>query len=280
MHVPTFPGMRHTTTRVLALFMVVDFALVTILVLLFANGVFDPVDRASGGLVNRTLLANLVALAVGVGLVILRVGRLRPVDVGLVRSKLPAGIIFTFGVWVVVQLLVLAESLLSQGRVTIDAQWSTVGVTAMLGALIGQLLGNALYEEIGYRGSLFPQALAKLEQRWPGFGTRVVVVALLISQGLFALRHIPMDVLNGVDAVDLAIDLIGKLLIGVIYALLYLRTRNLFIVVGIHALVNAPTSVFEATYVGPSYLTLLLAVVTIVAWPRVTQRQAPVAAHR
>jgi membrane protease YdiL (CAAX protease family) len=264
----------------MALFVAVDYALVTIFILAFANGVFDPVDRASGGLVTRTLLANLVALAVGVGLVILRVGRLRPGDVGLVRSKLPAGIIFTVGMWLVVQILVLAQSLLSEGTITIDPQWSTVGVTAMLGALIGQLLGNALYEEIGYRGFLFPQVVAKLEHRWPGFGRRAVVVAMVTSQGLFALRHIPIDLLDGLDAVDLAIDLLVKMLIGVIFALLYLRTRNLFMVVGVHALVNAPTSVFVASYVGPSYLALLLALVTIVAWPRVSESQPAVSAHR
>ncbi len=143
---------------------------------------------------------------------------------------------------------------------------------AVLGGLIGQLGGNALYEEIAYRGFLFPQVWARLAARWPARPGRALVAALLGSQALFALRHVPIRILQGFDPVDLAISLAMVLAIGVIYALLYLRTQNLFLVIGVHALYDAPTALFAPTLVGSSLLLLAATVVTLLVWPRVTRR--------
>jgi hypothetical protein len=43
---------------------------------------------------------------------------------------------------------------------------------------------------------------------------------------------------------EIALDLLMLLGWGVLYTLIYLHTDNLFIVVGIHALGNAPTTLF------------------------------------
>ena len=61
-------------------------------------------------------------------------------------------------------------------------------------------------------------------------------------------------------AVQLGLDF----LVGVVYAVLNLRTANLFLVIGIHALQNAGTSIL-ATPIDPSLAVLLLAVVIVLA---------------
>ena len=71
-----------------------------------------------------------------------------------------------------------------------------------------------------------------------------LVLALLVSQGLFALSHVPNRIYLGMKPDEIALDLLMLLGWGTLYALIYLRTNNLFIVVGIHALGNTPTTLF------------------------------------
>ena len=104
-------------------------------------------------------------------------------------------------------------------------------------------LGNALFEEIAYRGFLFPQLYLRLAGC--GSARKRLGLALLISQGLFALSHIPNRIYLGMTPSEIALDLLMLLGWGTIYTLIYLRTDNLFIVVGIHALGNTPTTLFK-----------------------------------
>lgn len=56
-------------------------------------------------------------------------------------------------------------------------------------------------------------------------------------------------------------------LVGIVFAVLYLRTENIFIAVGVHILVNAPVTILampsEAVAV---FLPLILALVLIAVW--------------
>jgi membrane protease YdiL (CAAX protease family) len=268
-----FPDMRQTSRGVLLLFVAVDYLLVTLVILLFASGLLVPLVQASGGLFNRTLLANVPLLVVVVGGVMLWRGKLRAGDLGLVWTRLLAGLAFTAGLWLLVQITQLALALAANGTVTPAPAWSELGILAVLGTLIGQLFGNALYEEIGYRGFLLPQVWTRLNHRWPGRSTRGLVVALLVTQGLFALRHLPGSLLEGLSGADLVLNLLRVLGIGVLYALLYLRTNNLFLVIGVHALGDASTPLFTSTLVGSSTLVLVFAAVALLVWPLFTRQQ-------
>jgi membrane protease YdiL (CAAX protease family) len=251
----------------------VDYLLVSLVILLFASGWLVPLVQASGGLINRTLLGNLPLLLVAVVVVMFGLGKLRASDVGLVWTRLLAGLVFTAGLWLLVQMTQLALELAANGTVTLAPAWSELGIPAVLGTLLGQLFGNALYEDIGYRGFLLPQVLTRLNHRWPERATRGLVVALIVTQGLFALRHIPGDILAGISGADLALDLLRVLGLGVLYALLYLRTNNLFLVIGVHALGDAPVPLFMSTLVGSSTLVLVFAVVALLVWPLFTRKQ-------
>src|SRR5690349_15987797 len=84
------PDMRPTSRGLLLLFVAADYLLVSLVILLFASELLVPLVEASGGLINRALLGNLPLLVVGVGVVMLWLGKLRSGDVGLVWTRLLA----------------------------------------------------------------------------------------------------------------------------------------------------------------------------------------------
>ena len=51
------------------------------------------------------------------------------------------------------------------GDIQFDPLWSKHGVTAVLGALLGQLLGNCLFEETLYRGFILPEFFLKSKRK-------------------------------------------------------------------------------------------------------------------
>jgi membrane protease YdiL (CAAX protease family) len=240
MHTLIQPARRGTL-----LLFVIAHALATAIVnlLLFSNGVFHPLAFATGGVLTGTLVVGLVLIAVLIGGVCLRFGRLRAYDIGWIPAHLPAGLALTALVWVLAQLIHLAAGGLHNGAPAWSPLLAQQGVLAMLGVLIGQLLGNALFEELAYRGFLFPQLYLRIhgdgEQPWRRF-----LITLLLSQAIFALIHIPNRLYMGMTPAEIAADLPLLLCWGVLFTLVYLRTDNLFIVTGIHALGNAPTTLF------------------------------------
>lgn len=223
--------------------------------------VFDPVRIVTGGLVTATLLVNLVLLAVVVGGLLVLVGGLRPRDLGLERRKLPVALAVTLGLWVTLQLVAAGASLYRTGEVAVSPTWGQFGVGLVLGALLAQVLGNALYEEILYRGVLLDQLVLKLRGRRWG-----LVLALVGSQTVFSLLHVPNRLYRGYPLDALLVSLGMLVLMGLLFALIYHRTGNLLVAVGIHSLVNAPT-MLVASPVSGSYLVVILAVVLVAVWP-------------
>lgn len=261
------PAVRSASPGMLVPVVGLDLLLVSLIILLFRTGALTPVTDATAGLINRSLLGNALPLLLVVGILILRLGGLRARDIGLIRAQLPFAIAVTAGIWALVQVIQVGSALLVDGRVQLAAQWSGWGSTAVVGTLLGQLFGNALYEELVYRGFLFTQLLLLLHRWWPAATWRPGIAALLISQFLFAVRHIPGATAAGMGALDLGLDLTRLTIIGILLALLYVRTGNLFIVIGVHALMNAPMALVDSSLIDASLLALLLVASLVWLWP-------------
>ena len=172
--------------------------------------------------------------------------------------------------WVVTQLVTLATSLWSGQPLQLAAGWSAGAFGgAMLGPLLAQLLGNALMEESNFRGFLWPQLVLRFARRLPA--PWALVLGAVVSQLVFSAMHVPIRLYNGADAATLAAMLLNLFLIGLVFCLIYAWTRNLFIVVGYHALLNTPTPVFEP--LGPSpQLVSTVAVLLFASGIRLVQR--------
>lgn len=244
----------------------------------FLVRIFLPLQEATGGLINLTFLNYFVLFIVIVGGLLFGVAKLKPGDVGLRLSDLLPGIVVTALVWITIQLVALVLNLAAFGHVTVDRVWLVpLGTTSMLGAIFfGQLLGNALFEEITWRGFMLPQCYFKLTGLQKRARTRIVI-ALLISQLLFALYHIPIQLSNGVRPIQLPLALLPVFLIGLLLAVVYLRTGNLFIAVGLHALNDSPTVLFSPTFLSNDLLGLIIvfvfALLLILFWPLFTRKR-------
>jgi membrane protease YdiL (CAAX protease family) len=265
----------------LVLFIAAHFAIAALVNLVFfAADTFRPLASATGGLFTGSLLVNLLLIAALIWLVIGRIGGLRPYDVGLNLRKIPMGIVYALMLWVAAQGIHLVLGFLHWGQVTIHPAWVVNGSTFVLGLLIAQLLGNALFEEIAYRGFLFPQMFLRFKSLTE-YPQSQITVAILVSQVLFALSHIPNRIYLGMSAEEIIFDLLMLLGWGILYTLIYIRTDNLFIVVGIHALGNTPTTLFAtAPFLegsGGSMLIYALAFFALFALPRWKSRWLPLA---
>lgn len=210
---------------------------------LFPGNAFQPLSAATSGLINGTLVMNALLIATLVPVVMIGVGGLRLYDLGLIPHRLPSAMLMTIVFWAAAQAVHLLAGLIHSGRVAFAPEWAAHGAGIILGGLIAQLFGNALFEEIAYRGFLFPQFYLRAE-RLRAYRWRRFFAALAASQAVFALTHIPNRIYLGMSAPDIAVDLIMLMGWGVLYTLIYMRTDNLFLAVGVHALGNAPTTLF------------------------------------
>jgi membrane protease YdiL (CAAX protease family) len=253
---------REVSWLVIALFLAVSSGVFVLL------PVFRRIAPLRALLDGPSWISNLVVFAtvliVVVGGVIVGIGRMRPADVGLRRDKLAEGIVVTGAVWLLMQLVELAGDIATGGTVTIAPTWSRNGVESTLAWTAAMFLGAALYEEIAYRGFLFPQIYLKIG----GTHRKRFWIALLISQVVFAAGHIPAHItLRHLSGSVLWTTVFLQGITGVLLVLLYLRTRNLWICIGMHGLANAPTPLVAGASGFEAYLIIL-----VIGWPWIARR--------
>lgn len=226
-----------------------------------------PLSDATGGFVSVTLLVYLPLMLV-VGAMLYWPGGLRARDLSLCRRDLPTGVAVTVGAWVLMQVVGAAALAQSGAPVRINEGRFAVGVLAAVGPLVGQLFGNALYEEVVFRAFLFTQFRHRVRRRVADAPRWAFALALVASQAIFALIHAPNRIAQGVTVARLPIALLLPFGMGLLLALLYYRTGNLFVAVGLHSFLNTPTMLVGSQSVGISVAAALV-VVLAVAWPRV-----------
>jgi len=235
----------------------------------FAQHWQRPLTSATRGLVEGTLQAGALFI-LGLGALFWCVGKLRWDDLGLMRAKLLAGIVGTFSVWVLAQLVQLLES----GR---DFVWAQAWGTHEVGEFLGQALGNALQEEVFFRAFLVSQLFLLL--RAGGIQRKVpaLIAALIIAQVMFAVSHVPNRIYKGsYDSFDAVWqDQAALFLAGLYFCGFFFLTKNLFFAVGVHALANRPMALIE----GANFQVLaepLLLLLVIAAIYRRRQRSSRV----
>ncbi|MFQ5889708.1 MAG: lysostaphin resistance A-like protein [Gemmatimonadota bacterium] len=225
----------------------------------------ETLARATHGWVRATLVGSGLMFVLVVGLGILRVGRLGLVDVYWDRRALFPAIAIVLGVWASVQLLIAASELARGHVLAWNGDWSSRGASVMLGALLAQLLGNALVEETIFRGFFLPQ-LARRFRRLISSRTGLITAALVASQAVFSLSHIPNRIVAGMPLAGFAPDLLGVFAAGAALAGVFLITRNLWVVVGLHALGNRPTALFATSALTQHLALLTLTIAVLAAW--------------
>jgi uncharacterized protein len=207
-----------------------------IIAFVFGPGLLDGLTELTNGLVQRALLPNIAIILVFIyGLLIMH-GKFKPSDLGLEREKLFQAIWIIALVILMLQVISTAVGIISYKTLTLGNLWSKVSGSAALGILICQLLVVAVQEEIIFRGFLMPQVYLRIKK------DKYIVrmgLSVVISQGLFAVWHIPIRIFSGMSPVSTIISIFTVFLLGIIFALIYIRTGNIFIAMGMHGLWNA-----------------------------------------
>lgn len=225
----------------------------------FPRDLFAPVARLSGGWVQPTLVAALVAFACAAPL-LLAAGRMRLADMGWRGADLRVGAALLLALFALLQLQALAGG----APAALAPAWSERGAARVLGALIAQLLGTALLEETLFRGVLLPQTYMRLAGRMrPAWA---LAAAVLVSQGLFALAHLPNRAMLGVEGGALLQDLGMLFFVGLLFSLVYLATGNLFVPVALHALFNAPVLLVPGSDAAARSALLVCTLLLVVPW--------------
>lgn len=213
---------------------------------LFPSGLLTPLQSRTGGLVTVTLLANLLLMLIVFPVIFLR-GKLKAKDLALVPargtgpSSIAVGLLWTGITWLIVHAACLLAVLMGFGSMQINDRWLTPTGVEWLGRMFGQFFGNAFYEEVLFRAFLIPQLLLlfkKRNRKWSW--ERCLLLALLASQLAFALTHIPHRIHNGTysGVASFLADQTFLLLAGLLFASVFLLSRNIYAAIGVHALVN------------------------------------------
>ncbi len=257
---------KESDYKTMILFFVVSIVIVILYLGIYLAGIIQSIEEVSGGLVHRTLILNSLLLVTAVYGILILYGKLQGRDIGLIVKKLPIAITIGLMTWILVQIIEGILGYVEVGSIELNQQWNTESL-ALIGLFIGMFFGTALYEEVGYRGFFLIQFSMKM-QRVVENRYLQIIIALVVSQALFTILHIPWKVMNQGWTIIVLQELLFSVFVnGVIYGLLYLRTENLFFVMIVHALGNAPTSLVSPV-IEPSNILLLIAIIWAVIWPK------------
>ncbi len=230
---------------------------------IFEYGYLDFVYEATSGWINVTLTVNLIGLLLEVVILLCIIGGLSLRDVGIRKEKLVSGLIGTLLFWISIHVLDFIMTFISNEEITFNQDLFT-HPNVVLGGFFGQIFGNALLEEIVFRGFLFVQILLLLTKHYKLKSP--LFIAMLLSQSIFAIIHIPNRIYSGLVGMEYVYDFIQLVILGVIFSLIYVLTKNLFFVIGIHALLNEPPMLLDSSFANFSTLIGVLLLVGLLFW--------------
>lgn len=135
----------------------------TVNLVLFANGTLSVIAKSTNGWINETLAANLFGLVLEVVIFLCTIAKLSLRDLGLKRNTLLAGLIGTFLFWLAINIVDLGMTLLTHSSLTFNNDIFT-NSNVVFGEFLGQVFGNALLEEVLFRGFLLVQIYLLLKK--------------------------------------------------------------------------------------------------------------------
>ena len=259
-------GVKRARVSTVVLALMLSFLVLGAYLAVYWIGFFQMGHHSIERSVYRILGLNALLILGPIVGVLLWYEKLSLQDIGIVWRRLPSAMLLWVGIWLLIQGIELLAGLLLQGNAEIDPAW-TGDRLAIIALLAGHLFGTALYEEIAFRGFLLRQCFLSLPRWTKKRQVLLAAVAILVSQLAFTFFHVPWKLVTQGWSANMVAELCGVLLTGIVYSLLYLRTDNLFLIIGVHALGNAPTSLICPTIGTPNLLLLFTAVIWTL-WPR------------
>ncbi|MCL2421336.1 MAG: CPBP family intramembrane metalloprotease [Defluviitaleaceae bacterium] len=111
----------------------------------------------------------------------------------------------------------VAEAVISQGGLVISPYFNLM-------RLFEPIIFVGITEELVFRGFLLNAFLKKVEP----------VKAVIASETLFALIHVPIWIYRGFDVVTILVSLVSVFVIGALFAFSFIKTKNIWVPIVLH----------------------------------------------
>ncbi len=227
---------------------------------------FSVPSYYTGGLISPLHVLSFLKTAFVVAGIIFWIARFRPFHLGMAWKNIKMGLLTTFFFWSMLQITQITYNYLSQGRIGFLNGWNQEHLILVLGTFVVYTLTKALFDEITYRGLLMPQFHLKL-QRYLNLPDHVTLaLALFLSQAFYIIIQLP--ILNAGDTTEIssALTFTSVFFLSILNALIYLRTKNLYIAIGLHTLWFNPAFIVTPS-VPHTFVLVIFAIGFILLWP-------------
>ncbi|HBS87556.1 MAG: hypothetical protein A2W91_00180 [Bacteroidetes bacterium GWF2_38_335] len=215
---------------------------------------FEPLIIGTYYLIQPELISGLIWIVI-FSILIFYVGKLKIKDLLLDRKRIKLGLKWTLILWIITNLFSIIYLIITKDELKI-----TDSINVSIGEFIGQLFGNAALEEMLFRGLFFIQFYLL-------FGQKVnnkfaIILAILVSQVFWSVVHIPNRLLNR-QIEHLILELIRLFIYGVILTIIFIKTKNLILLVGAHSLLNVPFNLIEIDFPLPIVVLMLIVIISL-----------------
>jgi len=231
---------------------------------LFTMHFFIPLVKATNYLLQPTLLAGAIGIFC-IYIIVFLLGKYDSKSIYFTKEKIQTAILPLILIWFTSNLISLLFLYFDTGRISFTGNFNI-----SLGKFLGQIFGNAPFEEIVFRGVFFLQFYLLLKVKTTN--KKAIMLAVVFSALFFAVVHIPNRLwINTVD--NLVLETLGLFVAGIGLTIIFIYTQNLAYVIGIHALSNAPFVLFKASASTKYYTTYLLIVLVTLLWKKITKQK-------
>ncbi|NOY61181.1 MAG: CPBP family intramembrane metalloprotease [Calditrichaeota bacterium] len=231
---------------------------------LFKIHFFEPLVTATNSLIQPTLLAGIISIFC-IFLIVFLIGKHDLKSVWLSKEKMKIAVLPLISIWLISNLVSLLFTYLNTGQISFISNFNF-----SLGKFIGQIFGNAPFEEIVFRGIFFLQFYLLLKVKVTN--KKAIILSVIFSALFFAVVHIPNRLwINKVD--NLILETSVLFMAGIGFTIIFIYTQNLAFMIGIHALSNAPFVLFKTSSSIKYFTTYLLIIVITFLWKKITKQK-------
>lgn len=254
--------------RYIILFQLMIATILTLLVYtIYDNSTINNILGSFGHIINLNLVSSWILMLGTIYLVIIKISDLTWSDIGFtnVKPKIIIATVTYFMIWLLMELSTLLYLQINDLPIRFATDWKDLGLTVVLGIIIGHLFGNTPLEEISYRAFMFPQLYKLFEKKGIRNQYITYILSILISQLIFALLHIPIRLFNN-DPIDF-VSISFLFTFGCFLVLVYYRTDNLFLTIAIHSFLNYRNSVLDTQGFDTSLVFFVFTILLLFVYP-------------
>ena len=254
---PAFKNVKEAPSVVLFLIFVSEIGLNWLYVNFLYDAFAVPASHTDG-LVQPLFVLSFLKCAFIILGIAFWIGKFNVKHLGITGTHLKIGLLSTFFFWSLIQIsLIILSSMSDQGIVFLSDFFESQPLY-IVGTFLLFATSKALYDEIIYRGLILPQFHLKIK-RFVQLDRRLtLLLAVITSQLLYLIIQLPLLSIVENNENGLTIKFFSLLLLSILNALVFLRTKNAYIGVGLHALWFYPLFVVETSISHILIITILI----------------------